>query len=1701
MTSHFLSQLKGRIALNQEHNSLIISTTTACLTVMLAAALLMVACTPLAAQTTWTEQAGAYGLNLTGAKDGGLAFCDYDLDGDFDLLINRNNRSFLYRNNGNGSFTDVTAALAPALMNNGLERTAIWGDLNNDGYPDFARNSSARIEVYLQHPASGVFGNGTGGTAPQVYAGNGAGNFLIQNGMNSEGMGFLDYNGDGYLDLVFDNHNFGIDMLQNLGNGFFQQVTVMPAGYQNNDPSTWPIGLAQNATDGDYSSTTDYDNDGWVDYIARKRNQADFFRNVGGTFAEGQDVAQASNGNKGGVSFADFDNDGDFDLFWTEEGLNQIFENVNGTFVPRGAATGIPTGFGGNRPDGLVCGDIDNDGDIDIFLAGRQSGLLFINQLNDPVLGPNTGAPMTFVQAAETFYNGQGRGCAMVDIDNDGDLDIYVNINNNQNRLFINQLSGAATDNYLFVDIRENRAVANMPAGVQRDALGATLRLVDCDGTVISGIREINGGNGRGTQDVARIHFGLPQGFADTYILRADYPNIQGQPRYQINEPIVPADYPYHLYEIVPFNQNNAAPVGQPDHILYQENTAITFDVLADNGFGVDVDPDGDALFISPVLVSSPQNGTAVLNANGTFTYTPNAGFTGIDTFTYLLSDNGTCFAAGLVDEVTVTLIYSGSPDNCLVGFNPFTWTELPPNDDGSVGPINLPFEFDLYGDTYTSVFLNNNGNVSFDNPYAWYTSAGFPITTPMVAPFWADVDTRDWGPNGYQGEVWYTVTPTAFIVTWMNVGPFNAFSPAMDGLESSFTLVMTDGTDPLLAPGNNVGFFYGDMGWTTGQASGGANGFGGAPATVGINAGNGVDYILLGLFNEDSESYDGPGNNNDGVNWLDDQCFEFNVASATNFPPVAQNFPQGNAVNVCLGATETISVGFTGPETNQNVTITVDGGGWSGLNVVSNTAGNPAQLTLDLNGSALGTYTVTISGTDNHSSPETTIRTITVNVVDCNCSAAPDADCVPTVTASATGADCETFVAVPMPELSLDCLSETALNFTAPNGFVALADPFGATDFTVEFWFKPSGAVWSGVLYDMSENVPANGDNQKYFFIDGNQNQLRFWFESANDADVQATANHDLSQDRWYHVAAVGSFNSAGGHRLYIDGVQVALSNTTTNSKPTTFNTPRIGRATAPYGSNQAAFGGLMDNFRVYNIRLTPAQIDQVMCGNLQNVLGDLRLAYDFEEGVGTLAHDLSVFGNDGTLTTMGGSAWVASDLVTECTTIVNDYTGTADASANYPVGSTTVNWTFTSASGNSSSCSQVVTVTDNSAPNAVCQDITVALDANGEATITASDIDGGSSDNCGITSMSIDTNNFDCSDLSAPLVVSSSNGYDVEIAMEILSINPSSMSCAWGYNYTVTVGYDITINGAGAPASLWTLQGTVGCGSSNHFFNLPNGGGSGTVNTANAWSSLNNCATVTPEDLGCLSITLQISGPGIPNSFVNVPLGAVGQPVVLTAEDAAGNTSSCTANVTVVDNLAPVMACQNVTLTLNASGQATLTTAMVDNGSTDNCGIVDLQLSQTNFNCSHLGSNTVTLTGTDASGNSASCTAIVTVVDSQVPTISCAANVTANTNPGSCFATLSLTAPVTADNCGIASVTNNAPAQFPIGTTTVTWTVVDNAGNTATCQQTVTVVDNQLPTIVCAANVTANANAGSCFATLSLTAPVTADNCGIAS
>ena len=191
--------------------------------------------------------------------------------------------------------------------------------------------------------------------------------------------------------------------------------------------------------------------------------------------------------------------------------------------------------------------------------------------------------------------------------------------------------------------------------------------------------------------------------------------------------------------------------------------------------------------------------------------------------------------------------------------------------DDGSTNVITLPFTFCFYGTNYTTCYINANGNVSFGSPYSQFTSTGFPVSGfPMLAPFWADVDNRP--TDG--GLIWYKSTATAFIVIWDHVGYYAEHTDLLN----TFELIFTDGTDAVIGAGNNVAFSYTGMQWTTGDASNGSGGFGGTPATVGINKGDGVLYALVGRFDHAGTDYNGPGGAPSGVGYLTNQNFAFDA-------------------------------------------------------------------------------------------------------------------------------------------------------------------------------------------------------------------------------------------------------------------------------------------------------------------------------------------------------------------------------------------------------------------------------------------------------------------------------------------------------------------------------------------------------------------------------------------------------------------------------------------------------------------------------------------------------------------------------------------------------------------------------------------------------------------------------------------------------
>lgn len=168
-------------------------------------------------------------------------------------------------------------------------------------------------------------------------------------------------------------------------------------------------------------------------------------------------------------------------------------------------------------------------------------------------------------------------------------------------------------------------------------------------------------------------------------------------------------------------------------------------------------------------------------------------------------------------------------------------------NDDGFRGPIDFNFTnaghllTNFFGGNYGSFFLNNNGNITFNSGLSGFTPTGPQgATQPVIAPFFADVDTR-----GTLSGVAYLnqLVVNQTIVTWDHVGYFGAH----DNLLNTFQLIVR-GPDYVVPVGEGqIGFYWNAMGWETGDASGGSGGFGGSPAAVGFGNGQNAGNILQG--------------------------------------------------------------------------------------------------------------------------------------------------------------------------------------------------------------------------------------------------------------------------------------------------------------------------------------------------------------------------------------------------------------------------------------------------------------------------------------------------------------------------------------------------------------------------------------------------------------------------------------------------------------------------------------------------------------------------------------------------------------------------------------------------------------------------------------------------------------------------------------
>ncbi|MEL6811532.1 MAG: HYR domain-containing protein [Bacteroidota bacterium] len=445
-------------------------------------------------------------------------------------------------------------------------------------------------------------------------------------------------------------------------------------------------------------------------------------------------------------------------------------------------------------------------------------------------------------------------------------------------------------------------------------------------------------------------------------------------------------------------------------------------------------------------------------------------------------------------------------------------------------------------------------------------------------------------------------------------------------------------------------------------------------------------------------------------------------------------------------------------------------------------------------------------------------------------------------------------------------------------------------------------------------------------------------------------------------------------------------------------------------------------------------------------------------------------------------------------------------------------VTMTVTDASGNTATDTALVTVVDTIAPVANCQNITVALDANGNATITAADIDAGSTVSCGTAVTSIDVSSFDCSNIGAnnvELSVTNTNG-QTTTCTALVTVEDTTAPAVVCQNLTVIL--DGSGSGTITPAQIDNGSSDA-CGIASMSLDVSNfdcsdiGVNNVTLSVTDVNGNVGSCvAQVTVLDdvnptAVCQNITVQLDASGnvtinaldvdggssdfcgIASRSVDVSsfdcsdLGA--NNVLLTVTDTSGNTDSCIAIVTVEDNIDPMAVCQNITVQLDASGSAFIDPSDLDGGSTDACGIASTTISNNLFNCSNVGSNTVLFTVTDTSGNSSSCSAIVTVEDATAPTVVCQNTTVQLDASGSGFITVANIDAGTNDACGLASVSIdvNTFDCDDIGANNVTLTATDVYGNTASCVAVVTVVDTVDPIINCPSNQTELVTSGGTF------------------
>ncbi len=446
----------------------------------------------------------------------GVSAGDFDQDGWTDLYVTRLlTPNSLWRNLGDGTFEDVAATAGVDFS--GRSAGGMWGDVNNDGWPDLY------VTVFRRNGVNLLYINNGDGTFTEDAAARGVAMAGGEDRYYSSSA-FGDYDLDGDLDLVVWEWSFtdpGNALFQNDGSGHFTEVTEAANVFGR---------IGGREVFGWSGSFADMDNDGWVDLVtAGDFLTSRYYRNErDGTFSDRTVAGQLGTDENGmGSALGDYDHDGDLDWFvtsiWDDQvGLwgttgNRFYRNEGDSLFSD--YTDVTTTRDGDWGWGASFLDYDNDGDLDLAMTnGVNYPYTFIENLFNitPVrLWENIGGGLMNETGAALGFDDDrsGKGLAVLDYDRDGDQDIVIANNLEMPVLYRND--GGNQRDWLQVALR---GTLTNSAG-----LGARIRVQATADSPVQ-MHEMTGGNNFLSQNEPIAHFGFDREVTSVAEVRVTWP-------------------------------------------------------------------------------------------------------------------------------------------------------------------------------------------------------------------------------------------------------------------------------------------------------------------------------------------------------------------------------------------------------------------------------------------------------------------------------------------------------------------------------------------------------------------------------------------------------------------------------------------------------------------------------------------------------------------------------------------------------------------------------------------------------------------------------------------------------------------------------------------------------------------------------------------------------------------------------------------------------------------------------------------------------------------------------------------------------------------------------------------------------------------------------------------------------------------------